>query len=179
MSKPIVINMFGGPSTGKSTVASGIFYYLKRLGYNVELINEYAKELVWENHSFMLDDQIMIFAHQQRKLKRLNGKVDIIITDSPLLLGRVYSSSDTPTSLHNLIDEVWNQYNNINFLLTRTTNYVELGRVQTEEEAINIDKIIEDLLTSRNETLHRITPNEFFDVAMYIVDEYIRKIYKN
>jgi hypothetical protein len=39
----VVVNLFGGPGTGKSTTASGVFYHLKRDNRNVELVQEYAK----------------------------------------------------------------------------------------------------------------------------------------
>lgn len=46
--KCTVINLFGGPSAGKSTLAAGVFYNLKCMGINCELITEYPKDKVWE-----------------------------------------------------------------------------------------------------------------------------------
>ena len=40
-----VINFYGGPNTGKSTKAAGMYYKMNLAGYNVELVNEFAKEL--------------------------------------------------------------------------------------------------------------------------------------
>ena len=45
--KTIVINLIGSPGTGKSTLASELFSKMKWQGYDVELVSEYAKELVW------------------------------------------------------------------------------------------------------------------------------------
>lgn len=42
--KVIVINLMGGPGSGKSTVASGIFYRLKKMGVNCELALEFVKD---------------------------------------------------------------------------------------------------------------------------------------
>ena len=47
MHKTIVVNIFGGPSAGKSTTSAGIFYELKRQGIRCELVTEYAKSKVW------------------------------------------------------------------------------------------------------------------------------------
>ena len=77
--KTKVINLYGGPSSGKSTQASGLFYKMKQQGYNVELVNEFAKECVWEDNVPMLKDQLWVLAHQHRKLVRLRDKVDYII----------------------------------------------------------------------------------------------------
>ena len=37
-----VINLFGGPGAGKSTIASGLFYHMKIAGYNVEMTGEWV-----------------------------------------------------------------------------------------------------------------------------------------
>ena len=37
-----VINLYGGPGTGKSTTAAALFALIKREGYNVELVTEFA-----------------------------------------------------------------------------------------------------------------------------------------
>ncbi len=39
--------MFGGPGTGKSTSAAGLFFKMKLAQMEVELVTEYAKDLVW------------------------------------------------------------------------------------------------------------------------------------
>lgn len=74
-------------------------------------------------------------------------KVDVIITDSPLLLGRHYA----PVGYLNghfdkLVLELFNQYNNVNILLTRTKEYAEYGRSQTYSEAKDIDEAIKEML---------------------------------
>lgn len=46
--KTIVVNLIGSPGTGKSTIASELFAKMKWEGFDVELVSEYAKELVWE-----------------------------------------------------------------------------------------------------------------------------------
>ena len=85
-----VINFYGGPGSGKSTAAAGLFYQMKIAGYNVELTDEFAKECVWEGNIPMLADQLWVLGHQHRKILRLSDKVDYIITDSPVLLSPIY-----------------------------------------------------------------------------------------
>ena len=44
----LVINLFGGPGCGKSTIAALLFGKLKQNGINCEMALEYAKDKVWE-----------------------------------------------------------------------------------------------------------------------------------
>ena len=74
-----VINIFGAPNAGKSTVASGLFYLMKINGYNVELINESAKEMVWNEQYNQLEEQLLVFAKQYEKLFPLSEKVEYVI----------------------------------------------------------------------------------------------------
>ena len=43
-----VINLFGGPGCGKSTTAADLFARMKLRGLSVELVTEYAKDVVWD-----------------------------------------------------------------------------------------------------------------------------------
>lgn len=144
--KTYVINILGGPGIGKSTVAADVFAELKRRGYECELALEVAKEKVWEESYRTLDDQIYIFAKQYHRLWRLQGKVDFIITDSPLLLSMYYNKNETLRTFNPFINEVNSQFNNLNFVLLRTTQYRTNGRMQTEDEAKAIDGRITDIL---------------------------------
>ena len=81
-----VYNLFGGPGCGKSTLAARMFAKMKQLGIDCELVTEAAKDIVWEGGVL---DQYGLFAEQLRRVKRLEGKVDIAITDSPILLQAV------------------------------------------------------------------------------------------
>lgn len=44
-----VINLFGGAGIGKSTFAASLFAHMKQLHLNVELVQEYAKHLVYQD----------------------------------------------------------------------------------------------------------------------------------
>ena len=54
----IVVNLFAGPGSGKSTTCAGVFSKLKLIGINCEMALEYAKDKVWENSLDVLNDQI-------------------------------------------------------------------------------------------------------------------------
>lgn len=147
----IVINLFGGPGVGKSTTASGLFSLMKKQYLNVELVTEYAKDLTWEKRHNILQDQIYITAKQNRRLSRLlDHEVDFVVTDCPLLTALMYTPKEYYPSYTPLVKEIFNSYNNINYILARQKKYVTTGRNQTLEQAIQIDLDIEQFLGYNN-----------------------------
>lgn len=141
-----IINLFGGPGVGKSTVAPGLFSLMKKNGISCELVHETAKFLTWEERKIALACQPYIFGKQLLQIERLVGKVDFIVTDSPLLLSSHYSSKYYPDSWVGAVIDICNRFDNINFVIRREVPYVEAGRNQNEEEAIRIDDDIVSML---------------------------------
>jgi hypothetical protein len=143
--KTLVINLFAGPGSGKSTIMANLFAELKWMKVDCEMATEYAKEKVWENSHSVLDNQYYVSAKQYKKLSILNGKVDIIITDSPIMLGVIYGKNE-PDEFRGMIYKYHNSFNNFNIFLERFKDYNPNGRMQTEEEAIIKDKEILDMI---------------------------------
>ena len=135
--KTLVVNLLGAPSAGKSTMASYIFSQLKWMNYDVELVGEFAKELVWEQRHETFKDELYIFAKQNHRLFRLDGKVDAIITDRPIILSAFYNNKygDGTNVFRDIVLATHEKYNNMNILLTRDKPYNPNGRNQTEEES--------------------------------------------
>lgn len=145
--RTLVVNLYGGPGTGKSTTAAETFAKLKHNGVNAELSTEYAKDLVWEGRDYLLSDQIYIFAKQNRKLVRLYGKVDVVVTDSPLYLSYYYSRNQNILGLVRAESE---KADNLHIFLVRKKAYNPKGRYQSEEEARRIDEGIRKMLESES-----------------------------
>lgn len=103
--------------------------------YNVELVTEFAKDLVWSERYHMLDDQLYILAKQNHRLNRLRGKVDWVITDSPLLISLFHLPPDYPDSFRQFILDLSATYENVFFYMERAKPYVPIGRMETEEES--------------------------------------------
>ncbi len=141
----LVVNLYGSPGTGKSTTCAGVFYHLKRAGVNCEMAREFAKDKVWEESYKVLSDQIYVFGKQNHKLHRLNGKVDVIITDSPLPNSIFYDSSRSEC-FKDLVLETHFKYDNMNIFLSRVKEYNPAGRLQTEEEANEMTKDMANML---------------------------------
>ncbi|MFA5769712.1 MAG: hypothetical protein WC871_09270, partial [Bacteroidales bacterium] len=51
----LIVNLFGGPASGKTTCAWEIASKLKKQRLVTEYVSEYAKELVWDEKLDILD----------------------------------------------------------------------------------------------------------------------------
>jgi nicotinamide riboside kinase len=161
--KTKVINLFGGPGTGKSTTAASIFAELKLQGVNCEYVQEYAKDKAWEfgtNHlgtPKVFQAQEYIFGKQHFRLRRCAADVDVIITDCPLFLGLVYMAPDFEIpSLRPAIREAYDLYDNLNIFLGRTKQYNPKGRFQTEEKAKELDVEVRMMLDAQGVPYHHV-----------------------
>lgn len=173
-----VLNFFAGPGAGKSTTTAQLFADMKKQNMNVELVTEYAKDLVWEDRmNVLLEDQLYITAKQARRMSRIANKVDYIITDAPLIQGLLYQPHEYFTGFEPLVVEIFNTYDNDNYFIERTTEYDSIGRYQDEAGAREIDEkimnilvkhgipftIIKDLNKTSEIILKKITNKTFFN----------------
>lgn len=141
----LIINLLGGPGVGKSTIASGLFYKAKKDGQLCELIHEVAKDLTYEKRYTALSCQPFVFGKQLMKSWRLMDESEYIITDSPILLSCIYGAEWGSDFVKSCLD-IFNTFNNANFLLKRKKAYVQVGRNQNEAEAREIDSKVEEFL---------------------------------
>lgn len=165
-----VINILGGPGAGKSTTAAGLFFEMKKRQIEVELVTEYAKDMTWEKRHNVLSDQLYILAKQNRRLVRLQGQVEWVITDSPLLLGLVYKEPNYYKTFEDFTLEVFHSYDNHNFLIGRDFAYQAAGRNQTAEQAVEVDDQIKNMLDSYNIDYHRVTNDPYVDRTTQILN---------
>lgn len=128
--------MLGEPSVGKSTAAAYIFAKLKMNGVCCEYVSEFAKDKVYEGNAEVFKHQEYLFGEQSYKMARVKGKVNVIVTNSPLILSVVYNQNENLTeNFENSVFEIFNSYTNLNYLICRSHSYEDLGRNQNEKEA--------------------------------------------
>lgn len=148
----IVVNLFASPGSGKSTTAAGVFSNLKLSGCDCELVTEYAKDLVWDNRIETLKNQLYVSGKQSYRISRLIGKVDVIITDSPVLLSTHYNRINKRFNTEyfdKLMFEEFSRYSNLNYFISLVKDgYNNNGRLQTYEESNNISVEILEMLKS-------------------------------
>lgn len=146
----LVVNLFGAPGAGKSTGAAYIYSQLKMRGINAELVTEFAKDKVWEESREVFNNQAYIFGKQYFRISRLNNKVNVIVTDSPLLLSSFYNNSDVlGDSFDRMVYDVFTSFNSLNVYLERVKPYNPAGRFQNEDESDELsDRLIDFLKES-------------------------------
>ncbi|MBD5583895.1 MAG: hypothetical protein HDQ88_02350 [Clostridia bacterium] len=158
MANTLIVNLFGAPGAGKSTGAAYVFAMLKAKGINAELISEFAKGKVWEGNQTALDNQAYLFGKQYYTMTRCQDKVDVIITDAPLL-NSVYYNQDPllGEEFNAMVRKIHESYNNLNVYVNRVKAYNPKGRYQSEERSNEMaDEIHEWLTLKENQELMEI-----------------------
>lgn len=146
-SRTLIVNILGSPGAGKSTLAAYLFSQLKKMRINCELVTEVAKDMTWEHNEMALNCQPYLFGKQTYRIDRCVGQVDVIITDSPLILSLLYNKDEAiEPEFTELVKKKFSSYWNLNILLKRVQPYNPIGRNQTEEEADKIHYQLVDLV---------------------------------
>jgi hypothetical protein len=151
-----VINLYSGPGGGKSSIAAGLLYELKRKHINCDAPYEFPKLLAWDENHSAIKDQLYVIANQHRGIVKSWGKVDYIIMDSPILLSLVYKSYydgiEYPSNLYTesfdkMVLDIHSKYDNLNIVLKRGNGgYNEKERYQSLEKSIQLDYLIQKML---------------------------------
>lgn len=147
--KTFIVNFFAGPGAGKSTMAAGLFNKMKEYNWNVEYVQEFAKQLTWEKNFAALHHQPYVTGTQMYLQNMLLGQVDAVITDSPIIIGLMYLNNagfsggiKSAKPFYDFVVASFKHQNNINFFIERSKIYNPVGRSQSEDEA----KVIDDRL---------------------------------
>jgi hypothetical protein len=141
------------------------------------MVSEFAKELVWEERTETFKDELYIFAKQSHRLFRVNGKVDVIITDRPLILTMLYNHKYGKKSkaLDDVVLEEFNSYDNLNYFVHRKKQYNPNGRNQTEDESNQIALELKAIL-DENKILHEEVSGvpETADYIVRFIKQYMK-----
>jgi hypothetical protein len=143
----VCVNFLGGPGSGKSVAAASLFVKLKKMHVNAEIVTEVAKDLVYENNTTALSNQILVFGKTLYKIQNAYTNTQVAVVDSPLLLSAIYN----PNTSEHLVDLVLEQHkrlNNMNIFVRRDNSYSHsmMGRIHSLTESVSIDNQIINLL---------------------------------
>lgn len=166
----VVVNCFAGPGAGKTTCAWEIASELKKRGIEAEYVGEYAKELVWDGNTELLDgslkSQQQLYDIQNHRVQRLIGKVDVVVTDSPAILGAMYLKQPNAEFERSIISD-FNKQHNFNLFINRGVTFQQTGRIHNLEESKAIDNKIKEFLdrneiyygTYKHSTINKVVEN--------------------
>ena len=173
--KPLFINIYGGPGSGKSTAMAYIFSKLKMKGVNVDMVMEFAKEVLYQGNLESLKNQIYIFGNQYQRFFNVARNVDVVVTDAPIFMSIVYNSLTTGREEFDaLVNELGKRYRDKNYFLERVTPYSTDGRHQNEEQANDVSRTIIEKL-KKYDINYEVT-NSLAENLDKIVDEVVEML---
>ena len=176
-----MINLFGGPGVGKSTLAAKLFHDLGLRGFSCEIVREYVKEWAWNKSKIGPFDQFYIAAKQSKLESSLYNKVEVLITDSPTLLGCFYEEFNHGNSialpavklLMKRAEGHGMTYHN--YIIERTLAYNQAGRYESENIALQLDQQLINFIKREGIEATPITFENHDKVTERIVDELIAR----
>jgi nicotinamide riboside kinase len=169
----LVVNLWGGPSAGKTSGAFYVMGELKLRGVSCEYAAEFAKEKHWEGTTAAFENELYIFAKQNYRLSKLNGKVKVIVTDAPLLASTAYAQ-EYSDNYKRFVYEEFNKYHNLNYYLERVFPYEQNGRNHDEKDAGKISDDIRMILSAYKVQCTYTTGNK--DGYNLIISEVLQRI---
>ncbi len=160
-----VVEIWGGPGAGKSTTRAALFARLKlmiaadALGgkLSVEEVTEEAKAVTWQlghwtegpvpsevKRRALSQRQAVLFGAQFDRLARLRGQADLVISDSPLALSKVYADRALypADAWGKVIDAHYAHLEVLHVWCRRVKPYETRGRNETEAQARHIDDLL-------------------------------------
>ncbi len=163
----IHVHPYAAPGVGKSLIAALIYTKLRSRGIAAHLVPEYAKELAWAG-LLTQDRQLMIAVEQLKRESELRGKVQVIVTDSPPLLGAAYAAQHIQEPLRECLADAQRSWNALSYMIIRdiSIGYEQAGRKETQAEAADKERVISEILNRSGiapvlvemETLHSMPP---------------------
>jgi hypothetical protein len=178
--KTKVINFVASPSSGKSLMAALVFSELKMMHFRAEYVQEYAKTLIWQDRLEELANQYNVSYEQYKMIKSVNGKVDYICLDSPLLLGLYYNKNHEDnvsdiTKTEKMILSKMNEFENIYIFLDMNEEYPyeNAGRIHNESQSKEIANELLCLLNDLGIKYKRFKSDRrnLDDILCYILNE--------
>ena len=161
----LVVNLFAGPGAGKTTLRALIFAELKMAGggLDVEEAIEVAKEHVRERREVALGNRIQILGDQFHRVFRLEGQVDVVVNDSPVLLNGVYAAREGwPRCYADLCRWAHDRHESLNVWVERRREhgFQQAGRREAEAACLDLDAEIRGML-DRERIAHMVASSGY------------------
>ena len=148
-------NLFSGPGAGKTLTAAEVFVLFKKQHVVSTLVGEFATDAINSEELAAFKSQPYIFGNQFHRMNRIDGKYQIAVNDSPLLLQFIYAADD-PT-LCQLAWEKHHSFRHVNIFLNRGDwPHSMIGRLHDQEQSIAVDNQILEFFEQRGIEYHTV-----------------------
>lgn len=146
----IVVEFYGGPSSGKSEAMARLFSLLKQRHIAVEMAPEYAKKWAYEGRQIDGLDEFYILGKQIGAEAALFGKVAVIVTDRPVLMSSIYTDLYGSDKIRSGVDVAVMAYmdetklrghRRVAVLVPRRHAYDHSGRFEDLDQAVVVDEV--------------------------------------
>lgn len=144
------LNIWGAPGIGRSALAHRIHAKLLDSGHKSHFVQNYASELgmqgllAWklgDEGIFEEHEQFLISSRQYERQIAMDGLVEVIITEAPLLQQAIFAPGNYQPALLNILNELTVGMNNIDVMLSGDirNDYKSNGRIQNRDGAKNME----------------------------------------
>ena len=175
MNKTLVINLIGGPCSGKSTISAELFARLKKMGVHCELVPEYIKERIYEENSTMTVHQISLFGMEHYAISNKIGKVDVIVHDGSYINNIIYKKEENP-EFDALIVSEYKKFNNLDFFIKRgNIEFEDYGRIHNLKQSKELDRIIKETYNKYGLSFIEVEARDATDKIIPIVFKYLEE----
>lgn len=169
MKETLVINLIGGPCSGKSTIAAELFARLKKMGIHCELVSEYIKDRIYEENQTMPKNQIAIFGMEHYNISNKLGKVDVIVHDGSFINNIIYKTEENKY-FDDLIISEYKRFWNLDFFIKRgNIEFETYGRIHNLKQSKELDKIIKETYDSYELSYIEVESRDAVDKIIPIV----------
>lgn len=141
--KPLYVEFYAGPGSGKTTSAFELFSAVKKEDIHIEFIREVAQERILQNKEVSAARQLSILVEGVDRAEVLITKgYKNIVTDTSLDLSLFYGlGHEYEAEMKSIIKKFYAKVHRVKVFVIRNENkkYHQLGRFQTKEESMVID----------------------------------------
>ena len=169
MKETLVINLIGGPCSGKSTIAAELFARLKKMGVHCEWVSEYIKDRIYEENQTMPKNQIAIFGMEHYNISNKLGKVDVIVHDGSFINNIIYKTEENKY-FDDLIISEYKRFWNLDFFIKRgNIEFETYGRIHNLKQSKELDKTIKETYDSYELSYIEVESRDAVDKIIPIV----------